>query len=133
MDSEEGSSTVHPRPNARKENPMGMMLVPLKADKVTAWHAFAEELSGPRKADFAEFNKRYKLTKHEAWLCETPAGAFVCAIHEGPGAADMIPNVAKSTNVFDKWFISKLSELHGMDVSKPPPGKLPERKISWTA
>jgi len=112
---------------------MGMMLVPLKADKVTAWHGFAEELSGPRKADFAEFNKRHKLTKHEAWLCETPAGAFVCAIHEGPGAADLIPNIAKSTNAFDKWFISKLSELHGIDVSKPPPGKLPERKISWTA
>jgi hypothetical protein len=112
---------------------MAIVLVPIKADRVKAWESFIDELNGSRKADFVDFNKRHKLTKHEAWLCETPAGPFVCAVHEGPGSADLIPNVARSTNAFDKWFGSKLSEIHGMDMSKPPPGKMPERKLSWTA
>ena len=112
---------------------MGVILAPIKADKLNAWQGFMEELSGPRKAEFVDFNKRHNLTKHEAWLCETPAGAVVCAIHEGPGAAPILANVAQSTNAFDKWFASKILEIHGMDVSKPPPGKMPERKLSWTA
>jgi hypothetical protein len=86
---------------------MGIVLVPIKADKIKIWKGFIEELNGSRKADFADFNKRFKLTKHEAWICETPAGAFVCAI--------------------------QISETSGLDVSKPPPGKVPERKLSWTA
>jgi hypothetical protein len=72
------------------------------------------------------------LTKHDAWLCETPAGTFVVAIHEGPGAAELMPKLARSAHAFDKWFVSNLAEIHGVDVSKPPPGKMPERKLSWT-
>jgi hypothetical protein len=112
---------------------MGLILTPLHADKLNAWLRFTEELNGPRKGEFADFNKRHNLTKHEAWLCETPAGFIVGAIHEGPGAADLIAKAPQSTNAFDKWFMSQLQELHGIDLSKPPPGKPPERKISWTA
>lgn len=112
---------------------MGVILAPIPADKVAAWQSFMGELSGARKAEFDAFNRRHSLTKHEAWLAETPMGLAVIAIHEGPGAADLIPQVAKSTHEFDKWFASKLSEIHGMDVSKPPPGKMPERKLAWTA
>jgi hypothetical protein len=112
---------------------MALILAPLPAEKAAAWKAFIDESNGTRKAEFDDFNRRHRLTKHEAWLCETPVGTFVCAIHEGPGAADLIPNVARSTHAFDKWFASKLAEIHGMDPSKPPPGKMPERRISWSA
>ncbi|MFI5300390.1 MAG: hypothetical protein ACHREM_20065 [Polyangiales bacterium] len=112
---------------------MGLILAPLPADKVTAWKSFIDEVKGPRKAEFDSFNKRHRLTKHEAWLCETPGGTFVCAIHEGPGGAELIPSVAQSSDPFDKWFAGKLQEIHGMDVSKPPPGKQPELRLGWNA
>jgi hypothetical protein len=112
---------------------MAVILTPLHADKLSAWQRFADELNGPRKAEFADFNKRYNLTKHDAWLCETPNGLVVCAIHEGPGSAELLAKAPKSTHVFDKWFLSRLQELHGMDLSKPPPGKPPELKVHWSA
>jgi hypothetical protein len=112
---------------------MGLILAPIAADKMAKWKSFIGDLNGARKAEFEEFNRRHRLTKHEAWLCETPAGAVICAIHEGPGAAALMPGVAQSTNAFDKWFASMLAEIHGMDLSKPPPGKMPERMLSWNA
>jgi hypothetical protein len=112
---------------------MGLILAPIPADKVATWQAFMAEMVGPRKAEFDEFNRRHKLTRHEAWLCETPGGTLVCAIHEGPGSAELMPSIARSTNAFDKWFAAKLAEVHGLDVSKPPPGRSPERKLFWEA
>ena len=112
---------------------MALILAPIQADKVAAWGEFMKEMSGPRKAEFDAFNRRHRLTKHEAWLCETPAGSFVCAIHEGPGAAELIPNIAQSSDAFDKWFAAQLTSIHGMDLSKPPPGKMPELKLTWSA
>jgi hypothetical protein len=112
---------------------MGLILTPLHADKVNEWLRFTEELNGPRKEEFADFNRRYNLIRHEAWLCETPAGFVVCALHEGPGAKDLIAKAPHSSNAFDKWFTGKMQELHGLDLSKPPPGKPPERKVYWAA
>ena len=112
---------------------MGLILAPLPSAKVEAWKAFIAETNGPRKDEFDGFNRRYGLTKHEAWLAETPAGTFVVAIHEGPGAADMMGKVAQSTHDFDKWFVSRLVDIHGMDLTKPPPGPMPERKLAWNA
>ena len=112
---------------------MGLVLAPIAADKLNAWQGFMEEIAGPRKAEFDAFNRRYNLTRHDAWLCQTPMGAVVCAIHEGPGADEMMPKVAQSTNEFDKWFVSKLAEIHGMDLSQPPPGPMPVRKLHWSS
>jgi len=113
---------------------MGLILAPIAADKVATWMAFMEDLNGPKKAAFDDFNRRYNLTRHDAWLCETPGGVVVCAIHEGPGASDFIANAGKATQEFDKWFAAQLADIHGMDLTKgPPPGKMPELRLSWKA
>ncbi len=112
---------------------MALILAPIPPAKLDAWKKFIGDMMGPRKAEFVDFNKRHQLTKHDAWLCATPAGHFVAAIHEGPGAATLMPSVAKSSHAFDKYFASQLAEIHGMDVSKPPPGPMPERLLTWSA
>ena len=112
---------------------MSLILAPIAPDKLAAWKSFMAEVKGPRKAEFEEFNRRHKLTKHEAWLAQTPMGAVVVAIHEGPGSAELMPNVAASSNAFDKYFVAKLAEIHGMDLKAPPPGPMPERMLSWNA
>ena len=108
---------------------MAVVLVPVASDKAGPWKAFAEELTGPKKAEFSEFNARYQLTKHEAWWCETQAGYFVVAIHEGAGADSFLKKLGASNHKFDTWFRDKLQDIHHMDLSKPPPGPMPIRKI----
>ena len=108
---------------------MGIVLAPVPNDKVAAWKAWMAELSGPRHAELEDFNRRHRLTKHEAWWCETATGHAVVAIHEGPGSSEVIPNLAHSSHPFDVHFRSKLQEIHGMDVSKPPPGPMPVKVL----
>ena len=105
---------------------MGVILAPIIEGKVEAWKQWIAELDGPRKAEFEDLNSRYGLTRHAAWLTETPTGPAVIALHEGPGADDFMAKISPSTHAADLYFKEKLKELHGMDVTQPPPGPLPE-------
>ena len=108
---------------------MGVVLVPILEGKLDVWKQWCDEMNGPRKAELSSFNSRYGLTKHEAWLAETPGGPMVIAIHEGPGSAELMPKLGPSQEAFDVWFKEKLVEIHGMDVTQPPPGPMPERHL----
>ena len=105
---------------------MGVILAPILEGKVEAWKLRTADLQEPRKAEFEDFNKRYGLTRHAAWLTETPTGAAVIALHEGPGADDFMAKIGPSTHDADVRFKAKLKDIHGMDVTQPPPGPLPE-------
>ena len=106
---------------------MGVILAPILDGKLDAWKQWAAELNG--SDNIKDLNSRYGLTKHEAWLTMTPAGAAVIAIHEGPGSNDFMQKLAASDNEVDNGFKAKLLELHGLDVTQPPPGPMPELMI----
>ncbi|MDA1348910.1 MAG: hypothetical protein O3A47_08585 [Chloroflexi bacterium] len=108
---------------------MGVILVPIVEGKLDVWKQWIGELNGSRQREFASFNSRYGLIKHEAWLAETPAGPVVIAIHEGPGSDDLMPKLGPSQDSFDVWFKGKLNDIHGMDVTQPPPGPMPVRHL----
>jgi len=108
---------------------MGLIIAPLKEDKLEAWKKWAETLSGEKNKAFNEFNKKYGLTRHDAWLAETPDGPVVVALHEGPGADSFMQSVAESDGSFESDFKEKLMEFHGMDLSGPPPGPMPVKMI----
>ena len=105
---------------------MGVILAPIVEGKLETWKAWVEELNGPRSQDLRDFNKRHGLTRHAAWLTETPMGPAVIALHEGPGGDGFMESVAPSTHEFDVSFKDKLKEIHGMDMAAPPPGPPPE-------
>jgi len=101
---------------------MTAMAIPLLPDKVDAWRAWAGELNGPRKADFEASNARHQLTGHHAWLQTNPDGSsVVIVVHEGPGADGYMGSMAQSDDAFDQWFMSTVSDVHGMDPSAGPP------------
>lgn len=108
---------------------MAVVLAPIQPGKVDVWKQWVGELAGPRKAEFADLNKRYGLTKHEAWLAESPSGPAVVAVHEGPGSETFLAELAKSTSAFDTWFAGKIKEIHGLDVANPPPGPMPKKYL----
>jgi hypothetical protein len=47
-------------------------------------------------------------------------------LHEGPGSDDLMPKLAASQNEFDVSFEQSLLGIHGLDVTQPPPGPMPE-------
>jgi hypothetical protein len=108
---------------------MGLVIAPIKEGKVEAWKSWSKELIEEKKSEFNDFNKRHGLTRHEAWLAETPAGIMAVVVHEGPGAETFMPNVAQSENNFDIWFKKNVEDLNGMDMGAPPPGPMPLKMI----
>ena len=105
---------------------MGVVLVPISEGKLEAWKDWTREMMGPRSKELKDFNSRYGLTRHAAWLAETPMGPMVIALHQGPGEDDFMAKLAASGEEFDGWFKDKIKELHGLDVTQPPPGPIPE-------
>lgn len=105
---------------------MGLILAPIQDGKLEAWKEWMAKLQGPRRSELEDFNRRHDLTRHAAWLAETPAGPMVVVLHEGPGADEFMSNLASSDHEFDVWFRKKIKDIHGMDVTQPPPGPLPE-------
>ncbi len=101
---------------------MGAMAAPILPGKADQWKAWVAELTGPRKAEFEASNARHQLTGHHAWLQINPDGSqLAIVVHEGPGEESYLRNVATSDNDFDKWFVSEVADLHGMDLTAPPP------------
>lgn len=108
---------------------MGAMAAPLPGANLEAWEAWASEITGPRKADFDGMNARHGVTDHRAYLQPTPDGNYmVIVMTDGPGADDFMANVAASDHEFDRWFLQKVGEVHGMDPSGPMPPSA-ERRI----
>ena len=111
---------------------MAAMAIPLPDEHVEAWKEFAKQLGGPRATEFADFNARMGLKRHQAYLQQTPQGHLVVVVHEGPGGDDFLKRVAESDHPFDSWFRQQISELHGVDYSQPAP-PAPQLWIDGTA
>lgn len=104
---------------------MGLVVVPIKKDKLEAWKNWNKKFIEEKKSEFEDLNKRHGLTRHDVWLAETPAGPMAVVLHEGPGAETFMQNVAKSENSFDIWMKESIEDFHGMDMGAPPPGPMP--------
>jgi hypothetical protein len=105
---------------------MGFVVAPVPADKVDAWKAWITECNGARSEGLKDMEQRHGLTRHAAWLAETPMGAMVAVLQEGPGGDTFMKTLGESTHEFDKWFAGKIMEIHGLDVTAPPPGPMPK-------
>ena|SRR5437899_1900239 len=93
--------------------------------KTAEWQKFASELTGARRAEFAASRKR--LGVHErTFLQKTPMGDLVVVTLEGKDPAGAFQKFTQGTDEFTKWFIAQASAVHGVDLSKPPPGPMPE-------
>jgi len=112
---------------------MSFVLAPIVDGKMDTWKQWANELEDSRAEEFKDFNTRYGLTRHSAWLAETPAGPMVAVLHEGPGADNFMSELATSDHDFDVWFKQKVGEIHNIDFSESLPGLPPQLLINAVA
>lgn len=102
---------------------MSVLMIPILAGEVENWKKMTQEISGSKKKEFEDFNKRYGLTRHDAWLSETDSNAVAVVMHEGPGEEQFMKKLAESDHDFDTWFRNKISTVHGVDFSQAPDAK----------
>jgi hypothetical protein len=106
---------------------MGLVVAPIVDGKLDAWKSFIKECkSGSKSEEFRDLNQRYKLTRHDIWHAETPAGPMAVVLHEGPGADTFMQDIGQSDNSFDKWMRDQIGEFHNINFNEPPPGPPPQ-------
>lgn len=108
---------------------MGLIVVPVVKGQEEEWRSWSKKLKGEMKKDYDDLNKRYGLTRHDAWAVETPNGLLAVVLQEGPGADTFMQKVATSQNPTDVLFKQSLGKFHGIDLNGPPPGPMPEKVI----
>ncbi len=105
-----------------------VMAIPLPADKVSQWRGFLEELNGARKAEFVA-NRKALGVRERTFHQQTPHGDLIIVTLEGDDAANAMARFGQGTDSFTQWFKGRVLEIHGVDLSAPPPGPMPSQVI----
>ena len=96
---------------------MGSMswFVPLLPGKLDAWKAMTEESNGPRREEHARSRQRLGITREVAALVQTPQGDFTSVFLEAEDIATVFKSMFESDDPYDKWFMDRTMEVHGMN------------------
>src|ERR1051325_3086679 len=82
--------------------------------------------------DYEESRRRNGITMERAFVQPTPMGSFLVAYIEAEKDFGALSHeLVESDLEIDKFFVEKIKEIHGLDVSAPPPGPLPELLGEW--
>ncbi len=91
------------------------------------WEAFYAELSGPRRSEWVQSQRRCKVRREAVWLTPDPLQAVVLV--EGPDPVASAAALETSKDPFDVWFRERLGALTELPApaapifdSKPRPG-----------
>jgi hypothetical protein len=101
----------------------------VKSDHVDAWRAFYAELTGPRRAEWAQSQRRHGIRRESIWLVGEAEHARAVVLIEGPDPGAARRSLAASPDPFDLWYRGRLAEMVGeaelgesVFDSRPRPG-----------
>jgi hypothetical protein len=107
---------------------MFALAIPIPPGKTDQWKKFISELSGARRAEFVASRKRLGV-RERTFLQQTPHGDMVIVTLEGDNPGKAFAEFGQGTDAFSTWFKQQAKEIHGIDLSAPPPGPMPEQLI----
>jgi hypothetical protein len=113
---------------------MSLMAVafPILPGKTPQWRTWMQELNGPRREDFARSRSRAGV--HErTYLQQTPMGDLVIVTLEGQDPGHAFERMMGETDPFTTWFLGKVKEIHGLDLSTPMRGSPSEMVVDTEA
>ena len=102
------------------------MAVPILPGKTEQWLQLARELQGARRSDFVVARNRLGV-RERTFLQRSPQGDLVIVTLEGDDPAGALAHMGEGTDEFTRWFVQQVKEIHGMDLTLPPSGPLPEQ------
>lgn len=102
--------------------------IPILPGKKGDWQRFIEQLQGSRKGAFKESRQRLGV-RERTFLQQAPDMDLVIVTLEGDDPAAAFQRFAAGDDEFTRWFVQEVMNAHGLDLTQPPPGPLPELLI----
>ncbi|MCB1495763.1 MAG: hypothetical protein KDJ86_08260 [Bauldia sp.] len=106
--------------------------VPIVPEKMKQFEEFIEELNGARRDAFVASRKKLGV-RERTFHQHTPMGDLVIVTLEGDSPGDAFARFGEGADPFTKWFREQVSEVHGIDLSAPPPGPAPRLLVDTAA
>ena len=108
---------------AEKESQMSVMAMafPILPGKTAAWRSWMDELNGPRHEGFVTSRAKAGV-RERTFLQQTPTGVLVIVTLEGDDPAHSFSRMMRDTDPFTTWFLGRVGEIHGVDLSAPMDG-----------
>jgi hypothetical protein len=102
------------------------LVIPVKAGKEEALHAFYRELESSRKDEYDLSEQRLGITKEIAFGAKTDEGTFAVIYIESEDFQTAFGRFVESKDDFDLWFKEHVLDISGVDLNNPPEMELPE-------
>lgn len=106
---------------------------PILPGKLEAWRRFNQESLGSRLTAHEASRRRLGITRELAWLQQTPEGDIAIVYLEVEDPERAFQELGASSDPYDVWFRQQVLEIHGLDLTQPPDGPLPELAFEWQA
>lgn len=98
--------------------------VPIVPGKTEDTIAFTKEIMGGHHEAFKKSRQEMGV-RERTFLQKTPMGDMVIVTLEGDNPQEAMKKFGQGDDEFTKWFVEKVKEVHGMDLTQPLPGELP--------
>lgn len=118
-----------PAPPEESRLPVSVVIAPIVEDRLDDWREFHSDLSGPRRAEWAQSQRRRGITREVAFLWSSARGPAAVYVLEGAEAGAALEDLGAGDDPFDTWMLERLADLHPeMDFpvrigdTRPPEG-----------
>jgi hypothetical protein len=106
---------------------------PILPGKEQAGKDFAAACMGERRAGFNALQAESRVTRETWALQETPMGSFMLVWFEAPDIEKAFTDLATTGSEFTTWFLDRVKDVTGVDLSTPPESPPPEVLVNWSA
>ena len=100
--------------------------VPVMPGKEVADRQWLEECGEARREEYLRSRQRLGVSREVVWHQAVPQGTVAIVYLEVDDPQRFFEELASSDDPFDRWFREGARENHGMDLTQPLPGGLPE-------
>jgi hypothetical protein len=78
------------------------------------------EMAGPRRAEYEAALKEAGITRQAVWHQQMPGGGTLAIVYVEGSDPEAHQRFVSSDSDISRWFVERMQEVHGRDVSEPP-------------
>ena len=94
--------------------------IPIMRGKEQLDRETREEMAGARRDEYEAALKEAGITRQAVWHQQMPDGGTLAIVYVEGTDADAHQRFVTSDADISRWFVERMQEVHGRDVSQPP-------------
>ncbi len=97
-----------------------VMAIPIVQGKEDLDRDTRDEMAGARRDEYAAALKDAGITRQAVWHQQMPDGGTLAIVYIEATDPDAHQRFVSSDSDISRWFVQRMQDLHGRDVSQPP-------------